>query len=308
MMMRKNNLMFLIPAAGLLLSLTACGKSAGAVSKGDSAMFEEMIRANSIDEVLTRHNIVTIERKSFEQGKELSTEDWHITKDELYIESTTGYASDLTADTYLIADSQNSSLISYISSDPAVYKEWFESTKTQYSLALSPEEVLTSTGEQEDHFHAETLISSDQAVSSLVEAYSEAYGGITYQSGMKLKYAYDFDLTTRDLLNINVYTVDDKGNESLFLTDTYSYEDKDFTTDRNNGPLSAYYDENGLRTVKITYAAGTEHPVTSEYKIAKNMMFVGYHSGNFVTEFYTDEACTKPYDYSDTSVTELYAK
>ena len=306
--MRKNKLMFLIPAAGLLLSLTACGKSSGAVSKSDSALFEEMIRANSIDEVLSRHNTVTIERGVYNQGKEAALEHWYISKDEIYIENTSGYASNLSADTYVIADPYNSSLISYLPSDPAVYKEWFEGSKLQYSLNVSAEEALTSTGEKDDTYHAETLISSDQTVSNLAEAYNEAYGGMAYQSGMKLKYTYDFDLKTRDLLSINLYIVDGQGNETLYHTDRYSYEDKDFSTEKNSGPLAVFFDENKQRTLKITYGAGTENAAVSEYRIARPAAFVGYHNGNFVTEFYTDAACTKPYERSDAAVLELYAK
>jgi hypothetical protein len=268
-----------------------------------------MITDNNIEAELSRHNTVSIDRRVYDQGKEVSQENWYINNDEIYIESTSGYASVVNSESYLIANPGDNSLFIYLSSDPNVYKAWLNSTKVEYSLTGSSEEVLTSTEEKDGTFHAETLISTDSIVNELITAYQEAYATSTkYESGMKLKYTYDFNTASKDVTNVSTYIVDSDGKETLFITDRYSYEDTDFSDKKKSGSLAPAYDENNQRTLKVTFGTGTDNAFTREYKLTDNMTFVIYHGGNYVKDIYTDEACTTPYNSSDTSVTELYIK
>lgn len=305
--MKKFTLVLLLLALALPVSMAACAET----TAPDADRFEEMVSANNIADVLSRHSSESLYRTVQFNDEAIATELFYTNADICYIEISDGYAMMMRSDLYVMTEGEGYDTALYcLCDDPQAYRDFFAGEQAEYTLTVPEEEVLSDTVERDGHFFATTMTWDDALVKDTVDSFYSLFGGYEYQEGMGIKYVYDFDAATLDQLSAVSYIVDGDGAEHLLVKDEYAYDEVIDPTANEDGPLYAWLNAGeDTRTIKVTFASDSDAAYSREYTLPKRAHFEVYNNGACVEDYYADAACTQPYEDSDgIQDVEVYVK
>ena len=296
-------LALLLIMGGFISAASAEGGSVlpEAPSESDEEMLLAMFSANENRSVLSRHTNMTIRQDVYEQGSVIGSYTVYADRETYCSESTSGFALLTMNDIYLekYTDGYHFFLESLLE-DPDAYKTELKENKDATSLRLADGEHLLHLQVSGNGAYVLTETQDEAFISSVLSYNSETYGtGLAFEEGMTMRWVYHFDTGTKDLQKVATFVQTADGNNIPCMLDVYTYDGNPF--DAADSAFSEYFAAEDLRTIYIVFDVGTRLQHRETYTIPAGVYFDVMVDGEFVTEFYADPACTRPFDLYDTA-------
>ena len=306
----KRYLTLLLAAMLLFSVLSAAGSAESETeapslpSEADEALMEELFAANSNREVLARHTSVEIRQEVYDQGAVVGKFSAYADAGTYFSSSSSGTSMLITGDTYLeqFSDGYDVYVESFLDGTSA-YKTELASCKDGLSLIPADDEQLIRTEKNESALYVMSSTKNSDFISNLLSSNRDSYGaGTAYEEGMAMYWAYHFDAATKDLLEVVTFLQAANGSRSLYMLDSYTYDGKPF--DPADSLFSDYFAAENTRTIYVVFDTGTRLQHTETYSIPEGVFFDIMLGGEWVTNFYSDPACTHVFDFSMTPLVD----
>ena len=264
-------------------------------TKDDEAKFAELVEANSIDRILKRYEnkmiTVTHYDKNGDTGSFLDYADGLSTayeEPDRLNNLNTGELSVWMQEGIVIQD--------------LMPEDWYAGNVAEEqergSLRLLDSEKLTHFGEDEEFLYFASEVTDPAAARNAVEWSQEFLDEpVVWEEGDRLVYLNLFGRESGDLLFLGMFLRTPDGKLRLLQDEQNDYG---VTYAPEQSVFAPYFEmkERGVRTVNVVWASGTAEEKTVSYQVPAGVFISG-------PDFYTDPACTQPYDITNRPTGDL---
>lgn len=277
----------------------------------DQVKFQELVKANTCEEVLKRHSAVQAKISDIDGDGRLSGYFWHFDQDSFVYDSD-DYTKYVNREHYLDRYKIEENSVEFLLEDDARRQTELDYSRNLYSITIPEQETLMYTKTAGGTVFYYTEIKDETVVRTFLE--EKGSDGIPeYESGMFLSYCYLFDAKNNDLKEINVVLCSGDGKKQYYFAD-YMYDyDKGF--DIASTSLKDYFSQTEKRKVTVTfYADDAAHKKTVVFEVPKGIGVEVMENKDLLkgtVVLYTDEGFTQRYRMEKDNKTDdlvLYAR
>ena len=255
---------------------------------------QELISANSVRNVLQGRSALRQRMVLYKDGKSIGKYYTYGDPEKYIMEDTTGQSLLVEPTLYLTAD--HGEMLEYLLGETD-YEEEFWDCFSYFSLRLAEGEKAVAFAQDEENYYMVTESDEEDAVKGFEDLVNEfEEDAYTYEEGQGLRFYMIFDRDDDKILRQEIYLLDSAGDEHLMVRMERTYDQVQDIEDT----LFASYFQGEARTFVIVTGPGTEEETAMSYTVPWGVAFDINIGGEF-PDVYTDEACTKPLQYSKTA-------
>lgn len=312
--MKKRIALFLAVLMALLLcTLAACTKDE--VKAPDPETLKTYMDANTKEALWKRHQIFRCDFIEYREEEIFETLNYYLDSDYALWDFSRGekwlYGRDVSLDLFL--EGETKQFYAYLSDTDELIEKWLDEVKANEFLELIEADRVVETVDEGDGKFVGVLEFTDPAkIKQVIEENApDLPEDLEYEEGMAIRYRYTFSTETKDLLGYETILVK-AGEEPTVLNAATFFYDGERLDPFAEGELFSDYraaveDPVRRRTITFVFDTDTEEEIVREYVLPQHAAFHIYSKGERVEEFYTDRACTKPYEGDDgTEALTLY--
>lgn len=295
----KKGLVFALAACLTLGSLNAMAQTAELpdyqeATEETQEQMAELFRANSIRNILQGRTAITRKLVFYKDGKSVAKYYNYGDPDNFITEDTTGFSLLVQPTLYLTVE--NGKMREYLLAVDD-YEEEFWNCFSYLSLRKERGEEAVAVAEDDESIYLVAETQDPEVVQDYMDIVNEYQEGCySPEDGVALRFYMIFDRDDSKLLRTEIYLLDEEGKEKLFAREERTYDQLRSVADT----LFAKYFEAETRNIIIVTAPGTDNETPMGYTVPVGVSFDICFDGEY-PEVYTDEACTKPLDFSKTA-------
>lgn len=265
---------------------------ATALAEADTARFEALVAANSMQARFDRHGSVQLVKRMYFEDGTIETETYIMDPMSHYFISTDGYSYYIRPDLYIwIYPGEPTEIFQYFFDSEEAQRKNFSDSFIGWSLSADGEELLES-HEADGVFTARTKSTDPASINDAMAQYKNTPESYKNGKDIGMVFFYTFDAETGDLLKVSGDLVDAEGNAYTLCEDVLTY-DVQFDPAAEDSPFATYFAApEGMVALTLHFVDdGTE----MKYTLPHGTNFIIGHGDQSVATF-LDEACTQPYE------------
>ena len=278
------------------------------ITDAEKAKVQELVAANSAEQMLSRNQSVTIETNTYHHNHVANYDTMYLDADTYMENDSEGFALLAKKDIYLAVEQSDDDDVlveNYMESEDA-YLDVMHEMQKNASLHLAEAETLSWYYADDDYIFVKTISQDGAALKESMEGQIANYGedNYVYEDGMTAQWLYIFDAKTSDILENDSFIVEKNGKKHPFIFSTVRYDEAPLDVD--DSPLASYFAQSSTRKVIATFAPGMAEEVVKEFELPDGVYFWVIYKGMPVEAVYSDETCTQPFTRPETGDMYIY--
>lgn len=263
-----------------------------ALAEADTARFEALVAANSMQARFDRHGSVQVVKTMYIEDGTTETQTHYMEPTSHYFISTDGYTYYSRPDLFIwIYPEEPGEIYQYLFDSEAAMRENFTDSFIGWSLNADGGELLES-HEADGVFTARVKFADPVTVNGVMAQYKNTPESYKNGKDITIESFLTFDAGTGDLLKISGDLVDAEGHAYTLCEDVLTYGVK-YDPAAEDSPFATYFAApEGMVDLTLHFVDdGTE----MKYTMPHGIYFIIAHGDQSVDTF-LDEACTQPYE------------